>query len=272
MSNPDESVSFWISKPPEVVAEVVAELHRQRRVAEEVQQEMDIAMARRTVADFFIRGKGIEVGAGDRPFPMPAGATCFYGDILDGEALKTYFASESGIVNEGKIDAQTFSGISDGAFDFVISAHVIEHLENPIGGIRSAIRILKPHGTLILVVPDRRYTFDRLRPPTPLDHLTQDEQDGGEGTRLITYLEHIQYIHPQFSTPVPEDEIMKEATRLAGARMDTHFHCWDRDEFAEVVKYVLQTENAELAGMSSLIVNENIFVLRKLPPISAKER
>ena len=44
------------------------------------------------------------------------------------------------------IDAQTFDGIDNDSLDFVISAHVIEHLRDPIGSIVNAIRVLKAGG------------------------------------------------------------------------------------------------------------------------------
>lgn len=89
------------------------------------------------------------------------------------------------------IDAQTLGGTADASLDFVLSAHVIEHLQDPLGSIRAAMRCLRPGGSLLLAVPDMRHTFDRERSPTPLSHLPGDLEDGGEGTRLEAYEEFI---------------------------------------------------------------------------------
>jgi len=45
-------------------------------------------------------------------------------------------------------------GIRSGAFDVVVAAEVIEHLENPRGVARELYRILKSGGTLILTTPN----------------------------------------------------------------------------------------------------------------------
>ena len=98
-----------------------------------------IAAVRSELSRRFILGFGLEIGAGARPFPIPAGAQVSYGDMRDRASLESYFKTNA--VQSGEpIDAQTLAGIADASFDFVISAHVIEHLRDPIGAIVSAIR------------------------------------------------------------------------------------------------------------------------------------
>ena len=152
MLRKDESSTFWMRYPVDDLAARVAALHHQRRQYLESVPPKEVEIARRTVSDLFIRGNGIEAGAGARPFPIPSGAKCFYGDIRDGEQLKTYFKVDE-VSIDGAIDAQTYAGIEDNSLDFVISAHVIEHLENPLGSIENAIRVLKPGGIHLLAVP-----------------------------------------------------------------------------------------------------------------------
>ena len=54
--------------------------------------------------------------------------------------------------------------------------------------------MVKPGGTLVVVVPDRRQTFDRRRPITPFEHLLQDhERNMGEDD--LTHLEEILRLH-----------------------------------------------------------------------------
>lgn len=50
--------------------------------------------------------------------------------------------------------------------DFVIASHVIEHIPDPIGWLVQIADILRDDGILVLVVPDRRFTFDVNRPET----------------------------------------------------------------------------------------------------------
>ena len=97
---------------------------------------------------------------GIAPFPLPEGARCQYGDIRDRAALNKYFANDR-ISLTGHVDAQTYAGVAPASLDFVISAHVIEHLFDPIGAIRAAVSMLKPRGVFLCVVPDMEKTWDR---------------------------------------------------------------------------------------------------------------
>lgn len=51
-------------------------------------------------------------------------------------------------------DAQIMSGVPDDQFDFVHSSHCLEHLVDPIAGLRSWLRIVRSGGHLIVSVPD----------------------------------------------------------------------------------------------------------------------
>ena len=132
------------------------------------------------------------------------------------------------------IDAQTLAGIADASLDFVISAHVIEHLRDPIGAIVSAIRVLKPGGIHLLVVPEMRRTFDRDRPETSVAHVLADFRDGGIGTCRDGYEEHLRYVHPILTGQrYSEEEIQRQATEAARLwpKYGAHFHAWTRAGF-----------------------------------------
>jgi SAM-dependent methyltransferase len=55
---------------------------------------------------------------------------------------------------------------SDAPFDFVVAAHLIEHIPNPIGWFQQVAEILRPGGIASLVVPDKRFCFDARRDVT----------------------------------------------------------------------------------------------------------
>lgn len=48
--------------------------------------------------------------------------------------------------------------------DYVVASHVIEHSPDLVTWLNEIYSILKPSGSLRLAIPDRRYTFDYLRP------------------------------------------------------------------------------------------------------------
>src|ERR1700704_3693145 len=159
-----------------------------------------VDLQRRAIAERFLTGQGVEVGAGDRPFPVPRHARVSYGDIRGMTAIQEYFKATD-VRSDSAIDGQTFAGIANDSLDFVISAHVIEHLRDPIGSIVNAIRVLRPAGIHILVVPDMRFTFDRHRPETTVEHALLDYEDGGESTCRQAYEEHLRYVHPELTGP-----------------------------------------------------------------------
>lgn len=61
-----------------------------------------------------------------------------------------------------------------GAYDFVLSCHMLEHTANPIKALHEWHRVLRPRGLLVLVVPDKERTFDHRRPVTTLGHVLDD--------------------------------------------------------------------------------------------------
>jgi SAM-dependent methyltransferase len=259
----DETPEFWRSHSHDDLVRRVAELHRQRRENSAASGEKEVTAARRAVADLFIKGEGIEVGAGARRFPIPSHAQCYYGDIRDQEQLASYFKSKD-VVFTGFIDAETFGPIAEGSLDFIISAHVIEHLENPICSILGGLQKLKAAGIYLLVVPDARHTFDRQRPLTSEKHLFADFEDGGAGTRLEAYRDFVRYTAvAEWGEIIAPEKIDSEAARLSTAGMDIHFHTWTGDTFLHLLRSLFSRAPFDIIG-STFVINENIFVLRKL--------
>ena len=262
MDRPEETAEYWHPYPHEDLALRVAVLHGQRRELQEAKAESEIQAVRRAISAAFVSGRGIEVGAGSRPFPIPDGARCFYGDVRDEGELATYFGTDS-VSFTGKLDAQTLDGVPLASLDFAISAHVIEHLFDPLGSIRATIERLKPGGIFLLVVPELTSTWDRRRPPTTVEHMVADLRDGGEGTRLQAYLEHFQYVAPELGAAVPEDEIDRRARETMATGHDIHVHAWRAEDFRAMLDYAAPRFGfAIVAQVSS--GNENLFVLRRV--------
>lgn len=61
-----------------------------------------------------------------------------------------------------------------GQFDLMIANHVWEHIVNPVDWLNRCARLLRPGGILFLVLPDKKYNFDRFRSDTTLAHLLVD--------------------------------------------------------------------------------------------------
>jgi SAM-dependent methyltransferase len=51
-------------------------------------------------------------------------------------------------------DAQMLAGVADETYDFVHSSHCLEHLVDPAEALRNWLRVVKPGGHVVVLVPD----------------------------------------------------------------------------------------------------------------------
>jgi SAM-dependent methyltransferase len=103
----------------------------------------------------WLRGRGLEIGAGSFPTPLFGGAAATYADIdadlmFGGEAVSYRFA----------IDGDDIPGELAARFDFVIASHVLEHCDSFLRAIRNLCALARPGGIVYLVLPDIGYLGD----------------------------------------------------------------------------------------------------------------
>lgn len=114
---------------------------------------------------------GLEIGPLDKAIVVrKPGRRIFYCDYARREDLQSRSSSDPNvdIDNIPDIDfvASRITGETFGSrrFDYVIASHVIEHIPDVISWLNHLLKALNEGGRLVLAVPDRRYTFDYLRP------------------------------------------------------------------------------------------------------------
>lgn len=121
---------------------------------------------------------GLEFGPLDAPVISTTEAPIQYADFVTyEELLRRHSARRNAswivrldyLLTAGSLPAQ----ITD-RFDYVIACHVIEHIPNMIAWLKDLHGLLTAHGKVFLAVPDKRYTFDILRPETSLAHILND--------------------------------------------------------------------------------------------------
>ena len=71
-------------------------------------------------------------------------------------------------------EASDLNTIPDSKYDFVISSNCLEHVANPLKAFEEWIRIVKKEGLLLLVLPNKKYSFDHKRSVTAFTHLLND--------------------------------------------------------------------------------------------------
>lgn len=126
--------------------------------------------------------RGIEVGALNRPIITRADGDVLYADHLSIDGLRDKYAQDPAVnVNDFNdlvhVDIVTGIGSLSSAisanekFDYIAASHVLEHIADPIGWLFDCTKVLREGGIIFLVLPDRRFTFDRFRADTTTGEL-----------------------------------------------------------------------------------------------------
>jgi SAM-dependent methyltransferase len=126
-------------------------------------------VAREGLARKFLSGSGIEIGALQRPVPVPRGCQVRYVDRIPVQELRSHYpelAEYPFQTPDFLDDGENLAKIATGSQDFVIANHFFEHSENPVQTLNNLLRVIKRGGILYMAVPDKRYTFDFDRPVT----------------------------------------------------------------------------------------------------------
>lgn len=191
----------------------------------------------RQIISSVCQGTGYEFGAGPRPMLIPLEATVKYCDRFTYEQTKDGSYSQFRSNFEGFMDIDvidsldTMSTIPDGSSDFLLAAHVIEHVRDPLGVLINSYTKLKPGGHLVLVIPDRFKTFDGPRPITTLDHLIADHLLPSRDRDLEHYIEWNRLVLKTVS--------FESAGRAEFDRVkDIHYHTFTYESFAQIVQYL----------------------------------
>lgn len=127
------------------------------------------------------------------------------------------------IISSG--DALPFN---DNRLDFVFSSHVLEHFFDPIKALKEWMRVVKPGGYIVMVVPHKERTPDKEKPRTPLQELI----DRHEGKIINTITE------------------------------DNHFSIWITEDVLELCKY-LNYNVVEYLDTDDAVGNGFLIVIKK---------
>lgn len=183
-----------------------------------------------------LTGLGLEVGALASPYPAPIDCQILYGDICShAELLATYpnEPRDAMVIPTVHTMFETLTEFSPGSLDFILASHVIEHTRDPIGAIVNALGKLRPGGTLVLVIPDKRRTFDRERPVTALEHLIADFRDPSHDRDAENHREFYRLAFPQ-----PESTFEESWRNSWQKRLPIHYHTWIYESFMEMIRWI----------------------------------
>ena len=243
--------------------------------------------ARQSIAFEYIKPgtSGIEVGAFASPLAVPPGAHVTYLDRYSPDDLQQEFniagltpkdfGFDSAAVVAPDIvdDGQALTTVGDLSQDFVIANHVLEHFENPIKGFKNMLRVLKHGGILYLALPEMQHSFDRIRKPTPFEHVWRDYEEGPAWSRRQAFEEFAEVfvengidknLFPHHSGAALTEFKIRVADDLERADFSIHFHAW---RMADMIEMFLKLQPRLHIGFRIELIkasgDEVIFIFRR---------
>lgn len=224
----------------------------------------NVDVEREDLARRYLRGSGLEIGAFFNPTRVPPGVHVRYVDRVPRDELLRIEGAWLASVGIGSdrvgpvdivADAERLEGIPDASADFIIANHVLEHLEDPIRGLHSMLRVVRPGGVVLLILPDARFSQDATRPRTDVEHLVRDHEEGPERSRQAHYEE--------WAVKLEGAQGARVAERVAEYERENarhHFHVWELEGF---VRLLLEVDFPADILRAELLSDEFAVVLRR---------
>ncbi|RJP74878.1 MAG: methyltransferase domain-containing protein [Desulfobacteraceae bacterium] len=229
----------------------------------EASQDLPTGITRKLIADKYLSGNGIEIGALHNPLPVSKNTAVRYVDRMPVSDLKTHYPElarynlvDIDIVDDG----ESLHTVKNDTQDFVIANHFIEHCKNPIAAIISMFRVLKSGGIIYLAIPDKRYNFDKIRENTSFDHLAIDHRQGPS----VSKKKHFEEWTLSWNQITDPEKAKKRVEYLMGIDYSIHYHVWTSDTFLDFL-FCLKKEFLSDFQVLLFLQNEDecITILKK---------
>jgi len=221
------------------------------------------AELRTLLSHFYLKGKGLEIGALHHPLDIPANAFVEYVDRLPMEKLREHYPElkdQNLVCVDILDDGEKLATIRDCSRDFIIANHMLEHCISPITTLECFLSKLVAGGIIYIGIPDKRFCFDKERQLTTYQHLLDDYYQKND--QFQHFLEWVRFVNliddPQ--------EIQKNAMHLFSMGYSIHYHVWDYPSF---VQFLIKTNEFLKNSFDILNISfsdfreEIITVLRK---------
>ena len=130
------------------------------------------------------------------------------------------------------------SVIRSESYDFVAASHVLEHVANPLRALQEWKRLIKPTGTILVVVPHKAGMFDHRRPFTTFEHIKKDFESNVTESDL-THLDEILELHDlELDPPAGSPEQFRERCLRNLAKRAMHHHVFSPELLIEMFSFL----------------------------------
>jgi SAM-dependent methyltransferase len=182
-----------------------------------------------------LRGRGVEIGALWRKFPVRAGTKVWYVDRDAADGLSAHYSDlQRPLVKPDVISDAAQLPFASQSLDFLIASHVLEHMPFPLAALEHWYEVLAPGGSLLLRIPDKRFTFDVRRARTPLAHLIEEHAHPDRFDKRAHFWDYLQGV----SIAVPgEMRFEQELNGLLVRDYSIHYHVWTTADVKEIIAY-----------------------------------
>ena len=142
------------------------ELQRRRRDA--ILQGLDVTGRR-----------GAEIGPLSRPLVAKGESEVYYVDHCSAEQLREKYHGDPNVPPDDIVDVDFIWSDQPAKellrsvcpLDYVVASHVIEHVPDLVGWLHEMRDTLRDGGSLVLAVPDKRFTFDAYRRTSAMEEI-----------------------------------------------------------------------------------------------------
>jgi SAM-dependent methyltransferase len=219
----------------------------------------------------YLGGAGIEIGALHAPLSVNnKKAKVLYVDRMSQKDLHHQYPEidKADIVNPDIIDnGDELATIPDDVYDFCISNHVLEHLEDPMKALLNWLRILKPQGLLYMAIPLPYNIIDKHRQPTAISHIIEDYGLMANDSEKYEKLRYNHFSEFVCSTNVSEstnDAFMNNKTvELLNMNYSIHFHVFAEETLLQMIDFVSKKISLKIIEFVKNEPEEFIVIIEK---------
>lgn len=135
-------------------------------------------------------------------------------------------------------EATDMRQIGNERYDFVLSSNNLEHIANPLKALKEFTRVVKKGGTVLIVVPSKKESFDHNRDYTKFTHLLEDYNNNVDESDLSHLPEIIEKHDYDMDVKCGGKKNFIERAKKNVENRCLHHHVFDEDSLRKSFDFV----------------------------------